>query len=284
MRQYQKTTRTQPEKWRIQKRMIITRQSLSYCSTIYRQGNYTLPPGIQDDTQQYFIAEQSNLHTIYEKMLHTESPLPQAGQVNTRVLDFVNQFANDFELLGTTAYDLRGFVEVLDRASQKTFNSPLITRHLFLALVRLGEFDEAEHALGSYLYLVGLVSHGWRETRRDGRALATDGQGTNVAVPDIRPDIEPNEMEPVDDMANIKATEKEDVKDTLKLITVAIKMYSNDLGRGVDAVEMAEIAKQLYQQQPKQDHLVEIGAEVYRAVGLSFGLLGHQSKVLLLQI
>lgn len=286
MRQYQKVTSNQTVRWRIQKRIIITRQSLTYCSNTYRNGAYCLPLGTSDEKdpaleQQFFIVEQSQLHTIYEKMLHTESPLPKAGQVNTRLLDFVNQFAHDFELIGTTAYDLRGFIEVLDRASQKTFNSPLITRHLFLALVRLGEFDEAEHALHAYLYLVGLVSHGWKETRRDGRALATGKSGLNIAVPDIHPDIEPDEMEPADEMADFKSTEKEDVIDTLTVIVTAIKMYSDDLRRGVDAAEMADLAKQLYQQQSKHDQtarLLEIGTEVYRAVGIAFGLLGCQSK------
>jgi hypothetical protein len=44
---------------------------------------------------------------------------------------------------------------------------------------------------------------------------------------------------------------------------------------------MAEIAKELYQKQPKQERmnqLLEIGAHVYRAVGIAYGLLGGQSK------
>ncbi|KAF1801193.1 hypothetical protein FB192DRAFT_1384584 [Mucor lusitanicus] len=301
MRQYQKVTTAQPTVWRIQKRMTITRHSLQYVSLIYRQGNYCLPvmhatTATTDDGQvdpqlhrQMFIIEQSQLHTIYEKMLYLDVPLPKAGQVNQRVLDFVDQFASDFELMGTTAHDLRGFVEALDRASQRTFNSPLITRHLFHALVRLGEFEEAEHALQAYLYLVGLVSHGWKETHRDGQALATDKTGLNMPVPVARPDISTDELDQtlperresiVGDISTIKSNEKEAIADTLHVLVDAIRMYCNDLCRGVDAVEMAEIAKELLQKQTKRERmstLLEIGAEVYRAVGVAYGLLGYQT-------
>jgi hypothetical protein len=300
MRQYQNITALQPTNWRIQKRLTITRHSLRYVSQVYRQGQYVLPASIlqteeeQDYHQrhrQFFIVEQSQLHTLYEKMLYQEVPLPRAGQVNSRVLDFVDQFASDFELIGTTAHDLRGFVEALDRASQRTFNSPLITRHLFHALVRLGEFEEAEHALHSYLYLVGLVSHGWRETHRDGQALATDKTGLNMPVPAARPDIEEeDELDQtlseaseiaVGDIADIKNTEKEEIQNTLQVLITAIRMYSNDMCRGVDAVEMAEIAKDVLQKQPKQErmnNLQVISAQVYRAAGVAYGLLGCQSK------
>jgi hypothetical protein len=293
IRQYQRITTIQPIHWRIQKRITMTRHSLRYVSQAYRQGYYALPQTEEEQDpqrhRQFFIIEQSQLHTLYEKMLYQEVPLPRAGQVNTHVLDFVDQFASDFELIGTTAHDLRGFVEALDRASQRTFNSPLITRHLFHALVRLGEFEEAEHALHSYLYLVGLVSHGWKETRRDGQALATDKTGLNMPVPVARPDIEdeldqtlPEARETiVGDIADIKNSEKEEIENTLQVLITAIRMYSNDMCRGVDAVEMAEIAKELYQKQPKQERmnqLLEIGAHVYRAVGIAYGLLGGQSK------
>lgn len=308
MRQYQKMTTVQPTSWRIQKRMIITRHSLQFVSTVYRKGEYTLPAdttipnasteNLEDttDTQQkferqIFIVEQSQLHTIYEKMLYLEVPLPRAGEVNTRVLDFVDQFASDFELIGTTAHDLRGFVEALDRASQRTFNSPLITRHLFHALVRLGECEEAEHALQSYLYLVGLVSHGWKETHKDGQALATDKSGFNMPVPIPRTEIEHLEDDEdedegetnneIGDIADIKNSEKEKIADTLDVLVTSIKMYCNDFCRGVDAVEMAEIAKELYQKQPKRERtttLLGSGVQVFRAAGVAYGLLATQSK------
>ncbi|KAI9480344.1 MAG: hypothetical protein EXX96DRAFT_562241 [Benjaminiella poitrasii] len=298
MRQYQKITSTQAPLWCVQKRIVITRLSLEYISAQYRQGQYSPPSGSYPEDaerdscieRQMFIVEQTQLHTIYEKMLYTVTPLPKAGQVNTHVLEFIDQFAKDFELIGTTAYDLRGFVEVLDRASQKTFNSPLITRHLFLALVRLGEFEEAEHALHSYLYLVGLATHGWKETRQESQALVTDARGVNMPVPISRPDVETAEdseqILPVKresilgDISEIKSTEKEEVEDTLHVLVTAVKMYCNELSRSVDAVEVAEIAKELYQKQNprmRKTVLLDIGASVYRALGAAYGFLGRQT-------
>ncbi|KAI8090162.1 uncharacterized protein B0P05DRAFT_464519 [Gilbertella persicaria] len=297
MRQYQKRTALQPNHWRLQKRLVITRHSLRHASVIYRSGNYCLPANqsqAERDPQlerQFFIMEQSQLHTIYEKMLYLDVPLPRAGQVNSHVLDFVDQFASDFELIGTTAHDLRGFVEVLDRASQRTFNSPLITRHLFHALVRLGEFEEAEHALHSYLYLVGLVSHGWKETRYDGPAVVSSKTGSSRPVPNPRPDVvdqeDSHEKKPggvresiMSDVSDIKMAEKESSKHTLQVLLAAIKMYCQDLGRSVEAVEMAEIAKEFYQKQHKQERmtvLLDIGPCVYRAIGIAYGLLGSQT-------
>ncbi|KAI7902144.1 uncharacterized protein BX663DRAFT_511869 [Cokeromyces recurvatus] len=294
MRQYQQITATQSPLWRIQKRMIITKLSLRYISSIYRENKYCLPSGSQPDDpyleRHMFIREQSQLHTIYERMLYTVTPLPKAGQVNTLVLDFIDQFAKDFELISTTAYDLRGFVEVLDRASQRTFNSPLITRHLFLALVRLGEIEEAEHALHSYLYIVGLVAYGWKENQREGQALATDKKGFCMPVPVSRPDIETTEATEqilpvrresiVGDISKIKSLEKEEVEDTLQVLLTAIKMYCNDVSRSTDAVEIAEIAKEFYQKQNmrvRKSTLSNIGASVYRALGAAYGFLGRQT-------
>ena len=100
MRQYQKQTATQPSNWRLQKRLIITRYSLRYLSKIYRSGDYEPPISQQQQQQvendveskrQAFAMEQAQLHTIYEKMLYLNMPLPKAGQVNSQVLEFVDQ-------------------------------------------------------------------------------------------------------------------------------------------------------------------------------------------------
>ncbi|KAI8352851.1 hypothetical protein EDC96DRAFT_447489 [Choanephora cucurbitarum] len=299
MRQYQKQTATQPSNWRLQKRLIITRHSLSYLSKIYRSGDYEPPISQQQQQQQVendveskrqaFAMEQAQLHTIYEKMLYLNMPLPKAGQVNSQVLEFIDQLAGDLELIGATTPDLRGFVEVLDRASQRTFNSPLITRHLFDALFRLGEYDEAQHALHSYLYLVGLVSHGWKESKHDGVAVAIDKTRSSIPAPNSRPDVleDNTEKRPTNiresimsDMTDINDIEKEEVKDILNVLLDAIKMYCQELNHGVDAVEIAEMAKELYQKQPKYTKttvLAELGACVYRALGAAYGLLGSQT-------
>ncbi|KAI8348866.1 hypothetical protein BD560DRAFT_237956 [Blakeslea trispora] len=294
IRQYQKQTATQPNNWRLQKRLVITRHSLSYLSKVYRSGNYESPASQKqqqegESKRQMFMMEQTQLHTTYEKMLYLDTPLPKAGQVNSHILDFIDQLASDFELIGATTHELRGFVEVLDRASQRTFNSPSITRHLFNALFRLGEYTEAQHALHAYLYLVGLVSHGWKESRQDGMAVAIDRTRSSIPAPHARPDIvkDSTERRPsnvresmMSDMTEVGDVEKEQVKDILHVLLDAIRMYCQELDQGVDAVEIAEMAKELYQKQPKYRQatdLAEVGASVYRALGSAYSLLASQT-------
>ncbi|KAI9283173.1 hypothetical protein BY458DRAFT_495654 [Sporodiniella umbellata] len=280
IRQYQKITSTQPNDWRIEKRTTLTRHALRFSSNCYRNGLYVLPANANiegDGRRQMFITEQSQLHTIYEKLLYLQVPLPKAGQVNRPVLDFVDQLASDFELIGTTSQDLRGFREVLDRASQRTFNSPSIARHLFLALCQLGEYHEAEYALRSYLHLVGLISHGWEEGRTHGEALAVDRNGISMPVTTARADIPDEDVyDEHDSIGNIKDAEGEEATHMLQVLMAAIKMYCNELTKGVDAVEMAEIAKELYQKHRKSVPQ-EAAAYLHRAIGVAYGLLGCQT-------
>ncbi|KAI8975947.1 hypothetical protein BDB01DRAFT_844608 [Pilobolus umbonatus] len=279
-------TSNQPLPWRLQKRLVIIREAVVFISRVYRKGEYTLPEGTLDNDpenniqfiKQYFITEQSELHTLYERLLYMSTPFSKAGQVNTHVLDFVNQFAIDFELIGSTAHDLRGFVEVLDRASERTFNSPTITRHLFHALVRLGEYEEAEYALHSYLYLVRLVSFGWKEKRKNGVAVSIDNTGKNKPVPsyDILLDAEECGLS----LPEIEGAEVEDVSSILNVLVIATKMLCQEVSKGSDAVEVAGLALKLYQKQPKSDRsnkLKGLGAEVYKSVGVAYGVLGRQT-------
>ncbi|CEI87832.1 hypothetical protein RMCBS344292_02240 [Rhizopus microsporus] len=281
IRQYQRIVNTQANNWRIDKRMVLTRHAIQFVSNSYRTGQYVPPGGLSEDDheicRQSFIAELSQLHAIYEKMLYMQVPMPRAGQVNQPVLDFVNQLMADFELMGTTTQDLRGLREVLDRAAQRTFNSPSITRHLYNTLYRLGEYDEAEYALRSYLHLVDLISYDWTETHKNGDALAIDRDGISMTIPTARPDLpEDNAHDESDCIGDIKNVESEQVTDMLQVLITAIRMYCNDLAKSVDAVEMAEIAKELYQKN-KTKIPISIAAYLHRAIGVAYGLLGCQT-------
>ncbi|KAG0194864.1 hypothetical protein DFQ28_002939 [Apophysomyces sp. BC1034] len=298
LRAYQKLTNSQVFSWRIHKRMVVTRHSLKYLSDMYRHGDYTLPSDAAGgDTNglterysessvewQMFVKEITQLYAIYEKMLYALSPFPRAGQSNVLLLDFVDQLAADFELIGATGQDLRGFIETLDRAAQKAFNSPRITRHLFHALLRLGEYDEAEHALHSYLYLVGLTSQDWEESRGDGEALVTDAHGNSMALPAmaaINSEDDDLDQEEEYSMASKRSNEKEPTEDILNVLLKAIKMYCKELSSGIRAVEMAEMARSMLKKLPKDDTREEtwisLNAEVYRAVGVAYSLLACQT-------
>ncbi|CAG8527190.1 13023_t:CDS:10 [Acaulospora colombiana] len=87
-----------------------------------------------------------------------------AGESNWRVLEFVDQVMSDWELLNRgTASEMKGLTDMLYRATQKTFQSPKILRHLLNTLITLGDYEEAELAINAY---VSIVEKG-RETRKD---------------------------------------------------------------------------------------------------------------------
>lgn len=210
------------------------------------------------------------LHTVYEKLVYSITYFPKSGQMNALVLDFIDQLASDFALVGGTETEKRGYVEALNRASHRTFNSPCVTRHLFHGLVNLGDYEEAEHALRTYLYLIGLESESLFDSRIP--ALASDAFGAPV-VPDEIEQLAVAE-------ANIKLDDPQQrvelTEDKINLLTVAVKMYCSDLARGSDAVTVAELALRVYKIEQGS-----MGAQVHRILGIAYGFLASQSKVYL---
>ncbi|KAK4513383.1 uncharacterized protein ATC70_005381 [Mucor velutinosus] len=301
IRAYQKACASQLNTWRVYKRVVVTRYSLSYFSSLYRAHQYAPPVDFSETEEgkqcsedqfmeakreydhQLFSIEIMQLHTIYEKLVYSLAHFPRSGQPNALVLDFVNRLAEDFELVGGTETEKRGYVEALNRASLKTFNSPCITRHLFHALVQLGDYEEAEHALGAYLYLVDLESKAMVESRSMTAALASDSFGYSTPVPSA---------DQVEELAIAEKTKKSDgpqrseevetLDNKIKLLMAAVKMYCQELCKGSDAVNMAEMAERIYAKEmansdQHDDHFIEMGAVVYRTLGVAFGFLASQT-------
>jgi hypothetical protein len=224
------------------------------------------------------------LHTIYEKLVYSLVSFPKSGQSSTLVLDFVNRLAADFELIGGSEVEKRGYVEALNRASLKTFNSPCVTRHLFHALVQLGDYEEAEHALRTYLYLVGLESKAILDARSTTSALASDAFGFNTPVPnaDEAEELAIREQAKMTDGPQ-RSLEIESIENKVVVLITAVRMYCQELEKGTEAVYMAEIAEHLYTTEltNKDQHdesFILLGAQVYRTLGAAFGFLAGQSK------
>jgi hypothetical protein len=216
------------------------------------------------------------LHTVYEKLVYSITQFPKSGQTNSLVLEFVNCLASDFEVVGGTEAEKRGFVEALNRASEKTFNSPCVSRHLFHALVNLGDYEQAEHALRTYLYLVGLESKALVDSRSITPALASDSFGFNTPVPSANEVENLAVAEKHSDVGPPQKTQEiESTENKIHVLVVAVKMYCEDLCKGADAVAVAEMAEQVYTQ---ATNLSLNGAEVYRTLGVAFGFLASQSN------
>ncbi|KAG2206740.1 hypothetical protein INT47_003682 [Mucor saturninus] len=285
IRAYQKTCSSQLNNWRVYKRLVVTRNSLTFLSSIYRGGDY-LPPvdyrlteegkqmseadfpeACQAYHHQLFSIEIMQLHTVYEKLVYSIAHFPKSGQMNALVLDFVDQLAADFALVGGTETEKRGYVEALNRASLRTFNSPCVTRHLFHALVNLGDYEEAEHALRIYLYLIGLESPALLDSRI--APLASDVFGAPLVPDEIEELAVAEASVKIDDPQQ----REEVVADKINVLSVAVQMYCNELGRGVDAVTVAELAYGVY----KLDHGAVLGAQVQRILGIAYGFLASQT-------
>jgi hypothetical protein len=228
---------------------------------------------------------------------------PKAGQSNGQVIEFVNQLVHDLNLMGdaVTSTELRGLVETLYRAIQKTFNSPVIVRHLFIALVRLGEYDEAKHALQSYLRLIGLSTQAQDESRRNGEALVTYADGRAMPVPII---ADTHVGEVLDEILGTSGVENEALQfnsnrakdektiaskhkgeqetdlDVILCLIEAVRMFCKELDQGVEAVEVAELLSKVL----KRSTTVTVAshpavcAHVSRMLGVSYSLLASQSK------
>ncbi|KAI9263323.1 hypothetical protein BDA99DRAFT_509951 [Phascolomyces articulosus] len=294
LRAYQRATASQPTIWRLEKRLTITRQSLKYLADTYHQGTYFCPEK-ESSGQAVFMIEAMRLRSIYETLLHASASFPRADQVNPVVLDYVDQVGDLIDLVPWPIADLRAFAESLGRATQKAFNSPRIMRQQFRTQIKLGEFKEAHYAFRSYLYLVGLTSQARDESRFHGEALATDNEGNNIPVPlikteEIRQMIkdrgatmdEQGHVQNGKSIASKRSVEKETTEDVLNVLLSAIKMLCEDLERGAEAVEMAEIAKNVFEMElkPKQEVsscITLFGTRVYRAAGTAYGLLATQT-------
>lgn len=146
------------------------------------------------------------------------------------------------------------------------------------------------HALRSYLYLVGLRSQAWDDSRLNGDALALDTKGNNVPTPPVNGSVFQRLVDESISSDSKHATlassrgdgvESESTRDILNVLLSAVRMYCDCLQNGPAAVEMAELAKRKWDR--LQDHLkvqwIRLGAHVERNLGAAYGLLAHQSKI-----
>ncbi|ORX48244.1 hypothetical protein DM01DRAFT_1338707 [Hesseltinella vesiculosa] len=323
LRLYQNFTSSQPTHWRIHKREIISKYSLDFLSYCYQHEDYAPPPlgdtSVQMSPAEYeaykqdmFVSEMTQLYSVYEKLVYGLVSFPSAGQTNVVLLDLVDRMAEDLEMIGNPPTELRSFLETLNRATQRTFNSSKITRHLFNTLYLLGEFKEADHALSSYLYLVGLQSQATKDAQHLGQAVILDPTGKLTPLPmpdkallkqladDAIPDtpVQATHHRPSFPGENISAApsapdtrhrrrpstiaarrtdDKESVEDILHVLLRGIRMYDKYLDKSVHAVELADLAKIVLQAAGVQASGRPLAARVYRNLGAAYGVLARHT-------
>jgi len=111
-------------------------------------------------------AELKQVEAKYEALLLSETQFPRAEEERQEVEAFVELVIDNWTILnggGWAEHDLgpngkellsRGVLDLLYRASTKTFHSTAILRHLYRVHLAVAEFDLAFRSLDSYLELV----------------------------------------------------------------------------------------------------------------------------------
>ncbi|KAF9913610.1 hypothetical protein BX616_009816, partial [Lobosporangium transversale] len=164
-RAYHNQALSWPTNFRLGRRANLYRyfsQTLSSCykSLEYQNGAGGAPRAIGEHLQLHPTAlclEVAQIHASWEDSLYAITAFPRADQKNWRVLVMIEQIMEDHKVLGSSSEaDKRALVETIYRASQKTFQSPRILRLLFFALIEMGQYDEAELALKSYMEMAEL--------------------------------------------------------------------------------------------------------------------------------
>ncbi|KAI8089965.1 uncharacterized protein BX664DRAFT_386363 [Halteromyces radiatus] len=291
LRAYHRATYYQSVSWRTERRIDITLSMIKLLSKQYRSGNYIpcrndvicLSPSTNEnenvqDYRNAFVEEMIELYTICERMLQV--PFSKGQQQSDLLMDFIEHLAKDVDLMIETIDDLKGYKEVLDRASEKSFNSPGLLRHSFLTLIRIGDYEEAQLVLRSYLQLVGLLSHERLDARQDGEVIMQDHHGRYIPQRPVATTTNSSTTAKRLSLRNTNdhpPTNVESVSCQLSVLIEAIKMFCKHLGKGVDAVELAELALDLVKTSPatiKDDRLI---SNIYRTAGVAYGLLASQT-------
>ncbi|KAL1917580.1 uncharacterized protein VTP21DRAFT_3973 [Calcarisporiella thermophila] len=162
LRAYHIEAQKWPSLFRIHKRAVIYRHFAKSVSS-FLQDNKSLRVSREDmsssslEIRERMYQELTDVCIQWEKTLFTVTKFPKSGDVNDLIIELVEHEMENLNMLGNNDLkELRRVVELLHRATEKTFNSPCILRHLVKCLIVLGEFNEAEHAIDSYLELVGM--------------------------------------------------------------------------------------------------------------------------------
>ncbi|KAF9428419.1 hypothetical protein BGZ94_002438, partial [Podila epigama] len=240
-----------PGSFRLARRATIYRHFSAALSNSYKILGQNNGPsagvGIDEQSQFYpasLSLEIAQIHAYWEDSLFAVNTFPRADEKNWRVLVMIEQIVQDKKLLGPgNDADKRVLVETIYRASQKTFQSPRILRFLFFALVELGQYDEAELALKSYLNLVEI----------------------NLKVKsDIKEDTLTNEQRIRLDI--------ESEYDITTVMVAGCRLYGKELGKPEEALKCAQRAHYNIQQYLKDDDVKELVFDAYKYQGIAYGL------------
>lgn len=156
---------------------------------------------------------------------------------------------------------------------------------MFYTLMRLCDYEEAKHALHSYLHQVGLSTKEWQDARSAGDAFVTNPlNGKSQPIPHVEGHALDHLVQRTVSgkrvsIASQRVDEKESLSDMIHVFLEAVKLYCVHVGDGPAAVEMAEMArKKLVAEVVPTAEGPKLEAQVYRATGIAYSCLARQSK------
>ncbi|KAF9583966.1 hypothetical protein BGW38_007984, partial [Lunasporangiospora selenospora] len=188
--------------------------------------------------------ETAQIHAYWEDALYAVTQFPKADEKNWRALAMIEQIIEDRRLLGPGSdADKRTLVETIYRASQKTFQSPRILRFLFLALVDLGQYDEAVLALSSYLDMIKLNNK--VKNASEGGELSNEQRS--------RQDVESE-------------------RDIASVMVAGCRLYGKELKKPSEALLYAKEAFEIIEKHLQQEDAQELLSDVYKYQGIAYGL------------
>ncbi|KAF9431368.1 hypothetical protein BGZ76_000407 [Entomortierella beljakovae] len=244
-RAYHTQAQTWPSNFRLPRRATLYHYfSRSLASSF---AAHTIGTAVNDDSQFYPTAlshELAQIHAYWEDALSAITTFPRADEKNWRIVAMIEQIVQDRKLLGSgNDADKRSLVDTIYRASQKTFQSPRILRSLFFALVDLGQYDEAELALKSYLSLVELGN-------KDENSVEEPSTDEQRVLQDV-----------------------ESKYDITTVLIAGSLLYGKELGNHAEALKLADKALDYIQKYLHQyESVAELLGSAYNHRGIAYGL------------
>lgn len=195
--------------------------------------------------------ELLDIQNLYESALFDATKFPRAGSTNEKLLQFVDGAVENWRLLGSDPTVAKNLVQILYRATTKTFQSARIMRHLMYALEGSGESAEAERSLDAYLWIV--------DNEKKTLATSLHSAVKNPEQEGLVEDIETDD-------------------EICRTMAAGIRLLVKYRKEGKKAFDMARSLEQRIQIWKINDP--EILSSVWYAVGLANSLWATQSNIL----
>ncbi|KAG0083208.1 hypothetical protein BGZ92_010986 [Podila epicladia] len=248
-RNYHKLSLTWPANFRITRRITIYKYYAKTLTALYRVNTAGDSTASDDFSSAVIAGELPSVHAYLEESLFAFVQFPKAGEINWRVLDLVERIVNDRKLIGfSNEASKRSHVEIIYRASQKTFQSPRLLRFLFLAQVDAGLYSEADVTLQAY----------WDRVQTDSQVKNNTDSALTLEQR-IRQDVE-SEYE------------------TATVLVAGSRLYSNILSKPAQGQIFAERSLAFIQKAPENEETKVLLHDANKYQAAALGLLASEGS------